>query len=252
MKKDYYIASISYGKDSLAMLIKIIELGYPLDEVIFCEVMFNDEISGIHPRQLEFINKARNILKDKYNIEVNHLKAEKPFTTQFYTQKQKGKRIGEIYGFPVLIGAWCNSRLKLDVINKYLSSLNKKYNVIRYVGIAVDESKRIKNKPNVIYPLVDLNITEQMAVEICKQNNLYSPLYNSKIHRDGCWFCNKQPLNSLRDIFTNYPNLWNKLLELDKDSPYSFRADGKTLCNLDLRFKNEYVQFDIFDFIESE
>ena len=136
MKKDYYVASISYGKDSLAMLIKIIELGYPLDEVIFCEVMFNDEISGIHPRQLEFINNARKILKDKYNIEVHHLKAEKPFTIQFYTKKQKGKRIGEIYGFPVLIGAWCNSRLKLDVINKYLRSLNKKYNVIQYVGIA--------------------------------------------------------------------------------------------------------------------
>ena len=89
MKKDYYVASISYGKDSLAMLIKIIELGYPLDEVIFCEVMFNDEISGIHPRQLEFINNARKILKDKYNIEVHHLKAEKPFTIQFYTKKQK-------------------------------------------------------------------------------------------------------------------------------------------------------------------
>ena len=252
MKKDYYVASISYGKDSLAMLIKIIEFGLPLDEIIFCEVMFDDEISGIHPRQLEFINNARNILKDKYNIEVNHLKALKPFKEQFYTQKQKGKRIGEIYGFPVLIGAWCNSRLKLDVINKYLSSLNKKYNVIQYVGIAADEPKRIKNKPNVFYPLVDLNITEQMAVDICKQNNLYSPLYNSKIHRDGCWFCNKQSLNSLRDISTNYPNLWNKLLELDKDSPYSFRADGKTLHDLDKRFKNEYRQFDIFDFIESE
>jgi hypothetical protein len=91
-----------------------------------------------------------------------------------------------------------------------------------------------------------------MAVDICKQNNLYSPLYNSKIHRDGCWFCNKSSLNSLRDIYNNYPNLWNKLLGLDKDSPYSFRADGKTLHDLDLRFKNEYVQFDIFDFIESE
>ena len=30
-----YIASVSFGKDSLAMLLKLIENNYPLDEVIF-------------------------------------------------------------------------------------------------------------------------------------------------------------------------------------------------------------------------
>ena len=30
-----YIASCSFGKDSLAMVLKLIELKYPLDEVIF-------------------------------------------------------------------------------------------------------------------------------------------------------------------------------------------------------------------------
>ncbi len=30
-----HIASVSFGKDSLAMLILIIEKGYPLDEVVF-------------------------------------------------------------------------------------------------------------------------------------------------------------------------------------------------------------------------
>ena len=29
-----YIASVSFGKDSLAMLLKLIELNYPLDEVV--------------------------------------------------------------------------------------------------------------------------------------------------------------------------------------------------------------------------
>lgn len=249
-KKNYYVCSLSYGKDSLAMLLKIIELGLPLNEVIFCEVMFDKNISGIHPRQLEFINNARTILKNKYNIEVNHLKAIKSFKEQFYTKKEKGKRIGQIYGFPVLIGAWCNGRLKLDVIHKHLSKLNKKYNVIQYVGIAFDEPKRIKDKENVIYPLVDLGITEEMAKEICINNNLYSPLYNSKIHRDGCWFCNKSSLNELRDIYWNYPEYWKLLLELDNDSPYSFRANGETLHDLDKRFKDEYIQLNLFDIME--
>lgn len=30
-----YVASVSFGKDSLAMLLKLIEFKYPLDEVVF-------------------------------------------------------------------------------------------------------------------------------------------------------------------------------------------------------------------------
>lgn len=251
-KKNYYVASLSYGKDSLAMLIKIKELGLPLDEVIFCEIMFDNEISGIHPRQLEFITKARKILKERFDIDVNHLKAIKSYKEQFYTKKEKGKRIGQIYGFPVLIGAWCNGRLKLQVIAKHLNQLKKQYNVIQYIGIAVDEEERIKAKDNVIYPLVDLGITEEMAKNICIDNNLYSPLYNDEIHRDGCWFCNKASIKDLMDVYKNYPDYWKLLLELDNDSPYSFRANGETVHDLDERFKKETSQMTIFDFLEVE
>ena len=251
-KKNYYVASLSYGKDSIAMLIKIKELGLPLDEVIFCEIMFDDKISGIHPRQLEFITKARKILKERFDIDVNHLKAIKSYKEQFYTKKEKGKRVGEIYGFPLLIGAWCNSRLKLQVIAKHLVALKKQYNVIQYIGIASDEEDRIKAKENVIYPLVDLGITEEMAKNICIDNNLYSPLYTSDIHRDGCWFCNKASIKSLMDVYKNYPDYWNLLLELDNDSPYAFRANGETVHDLDERFKKETSQMTIFDFLEVE
>lgn len=53
-----YIASISFGKDSLAMLIKIKELNLPLDEVIYCDIRFDDNISGEMPKMAEFIPKA--------------------------------------------------------------------------------------------------------------------------------------------------------------------------------------------------
>jgi len=249
LKKDYYVASLSYGKDSLAMLIKIKELGLPLDEVIFCEIMFDDKISGIHPKQLEFINEARKILKERFDIDVIHLKAIKSYKEQFYTKKEKGKRVGQIYGFPVLIGAWCNGRLKLQVIAKHFVALKKQYNVIQYIGIASDEEERIKQKDNVIYPLVDLGITEDMAKDICINNNLYSPLYNDDIHRDGCWFCNKASIKSLMDVYKNYPDYWKLLLELDRDSPYTFRANGETVHDLDKRLKKETSQTTIFDFM---
>lgn len=36
-----YIANCSFGKDSLAQIIKIKELGLPLDEVIYCDIRFS-------------------------------------------------------------------------------------------------------------------------------------------------------------------------------------------------------------------
>lgn len=53
-----YIASCSFGKDSIAMLIKIKELGMPLDEVIYCDIKFNDKISGEMPLMAEWIPTA--------------------------------------------------------------------------------------------------------------------------------------------------------------------------------------------------
>ena len=126
--------------------------------------------------------------------------------------------------------------------NKYLSD-------IEYIFFARDEEERIKQKDNVIYPLVDLGITEDMAKDICINNNLYSPLYNDDIHRDGCWFCNKASIKSLMDVYKNYPDYWKLLLELDRDSPYTFRANGETVHDLDKRFKKETAQTTIFDFM---
>ena len=84
-----YIASISFGKDSLAMLIKIKELNLPLDEVFYVDIRFDKEAySGEMPLMKEFIPKAKKILKEKYNIEVKDVKSKITFKDQFYTIKQ--------------------------------------------------------------------------------------------------------------------------------------------------------------------
>ena len=37
MGKDYHVVSFSGGKDSTAMLLRMLELGMPVDEIIFCD-----------------------------------------------------------------------------------------------------------------------------------------------------------------------------------------------------------------------
>lgn len=231
-----YVASCSFGKDSLAMLIKIKELGLPLDEVIYVDIRFDDEkYSGEMPKQREFIPKAEKILKERYNIDVTEVRGNTTFVKQFYTIKQKGNHIGDNYGFPYVIDAWCNARLKLKPIYNYL----KKYgdDLIQYIGIAYDEPKRYErlNHEKEIAPLYDLKITEQEAMEICRQNDLLSPVYDDSF-RCGCWFCVKQNLKQLEKLYRNYPELWNKLKELQKDSFNTFKPNY-SIDDLEIKFK---------------
>ena len=58
-----YIAFLSFGKDSIAQLIKIKELGLPLDEVVYVDIRYTPEISGEHPIMAEWIPTAEEIAR---------------------------------------------------------------------------------------------------------------------------------------------------------------------------------------------
>lgn len=231
-----YVASLSFGKDSMAMLIKIKELGLPLDEVIYVDIMFDDDTSGETPEMASFITKAEKILKEKFNVEVTHLRGV-TFKEQFYKIKQRGKHIGDNYGFPYTIGAWCNDRLKMQPIKEYMR--RQKEQIIQYVGIAYDEPERYErlNHETHIAPLYDLKITEKEAMEICEKYDLLSPIYKTSF-RGGCWFCPKQRLSQLKWLYQEHNDLWNTLRNMEKDSFNTFKPNT-TLKDLEERFKNE-------------
>lgn len=72
-----HILSLSYGKDSLACLGAIKELGLPLDRIIHAEVWATDTIPADLPPMVEFKKKADKIIKERYGIEVEHICALK-------------------------------------------------------------------------------------------------------------------------------------------------------------------------------
>ena len=231
-----YVASLSFGKDSMAMLIKIKELGLPLDEVIYVDIMFDDDTSGETPEMASFITKAEKILKEKFNIEVTHLRGV-TFKEQFYKVKQRGNHIGDNYGFPYTIGSWCNDRLKMQPIKEYMRK--QKDQIIQYVGIAYDEPERYErlNHETHITPLYDLKITEAEAMEICEKYDLLSPIYKTSF-RGGCWFCPKQRLSQLKWLYQEHNDLWNILRDMEKDSFNTFKPNT-TLKDLEERFEND-------------
>lgn len=226
-----YVLSLSFGKDSMALLLEVIKRKLPLDYVIYCDVMFDPETSGENPVMAEWIPKAEKILKEKFGIEVIHISAPKSFKEQFYSVKKRGNHTGEIYGYPYIIGSWCNQHLKLRPIDKFVRKVMKSCNqLVQYIGIAQDEPVRIaklKNKETEdmkYITLADFDIKEEDAIAICKEHDLLSPKYDTSF-RGGCWFCPKQSMHDLYCLWKNYPHYYQQLQDMEKDSRVPFRND---------------------------
>lgn len=161
-----HILNLSYGKDSIACLEAIHQLGYPLDRIIHAEVWATDTIPTDLPPMIEFKARADEIIKQRYGLTVEHVTAtnregEKlSYEKQFFTMRHN-KRIGKdcIYGFPMLRGVWCNSKLKcqpLESVSKEhirddVSNSSREQrvnvNIVQYLGIAADEPERKSGIP---------------------------------------------------------------------------------------------------------
>lgn len=231
-----YIASFSGGKDSVAMVLKIIEEGLPLDRIAFIDT------------GLDF-GEQRNIIKIcerkfkelKPELKFDYIRPEKTFKEYFYTKKKGGKNEGQIYGWPYTIGfnSWCNDRLKIRPFRRYMKQFKDEEKII-YLGIAADEPKRLKKlQPNRRAPLAtEWNMIEEDCLNYIKEKKFWNPMY-WRFERLGCYLCPKQSLDSLRSLRRHYPNLWDEMLRMDKDSPIPFKADGTTLIQLENKFKYE-------------
>ena len=53
-----HILSCSFGEDSIATALLALQHGEPLDELVYCEVMFSEEISGELPEHNRFIHET--------------------------------------------------------------------------------------------------------------------------------------------------------------------------------------------------
>lgn len=210
-----YIASCSFGKDSIAQIILAYENKEPLDIVLYCEVMFDNEnnISGELPEHREFIyNIAIPRIKKEFGYKVVVVKSEKDFVKEFHTTIKKGKNKGKIRAFPIGWKCQINRDCKVTPIHRYYKQLKEP--ITTYIGIAKDEPKRLERlKANEISLLDKYNFTEAMAYELCKKYNLLSPIYNIS-KRNGCWFCPNQRKCEIKHLYEKHPELFNKLVSM--------------------------------------
>lgn len=204
-----YIASISFGKDSLAMLLLLIKNKYNIDEVIFYDTGM--EFQAIYDTR----DKVRKLL-EKLGIKYTELKPEIPFIDKMLNIEVH-KRDGSIqFGYGL-----CGGRCRWGTTEKYLKEqYGQDYK--EFLGIACDETVRIEKERNghKLLPLLDWKMTEQDCLEYCYNSGFYWEengvrLYDA-LDRVSCWCCGNKNKKELENMRVYLPQYYLKYIDILK------------------------------------
>lgn len=238
------IVSFSGGKDSTAMLLMLLEKGYPVDEIRAFDSGWEFPQMYDHWRQVEEYTGRK--------ITIVHPK--KSFTHWLLHQRviaRKGESKGEVHrignGWPSPMRRWCTGR-KVDALYR------DRRDCTWYVGIAFDERDRAsksmtdRRSEKRVYPLIDWGITEADALEYCYGKGFtWGGLYDHFL-RVSCFCCPLQGIGELRKLRKYYPDLWAQMLEWDRAIPVNRGFRGyETVQDLEERFAWEDRQIDLFE-----
>lgn len=114
-----YIASVSFGKDSLAMLLRLIEENRPLDEVIFYDTGM--EFKAIY----RIRDKIKKLLEER-NIKFVELKPSYDFEYKMFEKpvKHRNGTIGNGYSWCGGVCRWGTTD-KLKAIKKHTDTYSE-------------------------------------------------------------------------------------------------------------------------------
>lgn len=232
MSETKYVASVSFGKDSLAMLLLILEKGLPLHEVVFYDTgMEFQAIYSIRDRILPIL--------EEHGVKYTELHPPRPFLFDML-ERPKTKRTGE----KVRGDSWCGGAcrwgtwLKQKALNSYIGDNPT------YIGLASDEIRRLqKLEPHKMSPLADWGITEADALRLCYEEGYFWEENGVRLYdildRVSCWCCANKNLKELRNIYTHLPEYWNRLKEIQARTDRPMKGEGKSVFDLEERFRKE-------------
>lgn len=219
------------------MVLRMIELGEPLDEVIFCDTTME------FPAMLRHVEKVKAVVESA-GIKFTKLRDDLSFEEWLleYTPERKNPALEGLRGksWPGPMTRWCTQRLKERVVKRYLKTIRDRYNPVQLLGIAADEQHRLDRKQqqgeDKRFPLVEWDWTEADAMAYCRAKGYdWEGLYDL-FDRVSCWCCPLQPLTEVRKLWKHFPDLWQKLSELDAQTWRDFMPRGWSVERLERRF----------------
>jgi len=249
------VVSFSGGKDSTAMVHRMLSWGFPIDALIFFDTGWEfPEMYG-----------HLALMMQKTGLKITVLHPRRSFSESL-----------KKYRWPDSQRRWCTAE-KRDAITKWINqNFDKKEDyIIHCIGFASDEAHRTDTKEQlkkgqVLYPLLndfcwdpavskymvdpDEAMTENDALQYCYDlGYTWGGLYDH-FSRVSCFCCPLKRKSDLRTLKEYYPDLWARALNMERSIPESewyVTFKGKeSLCQIDDRLST--VGANIGDVVETE
>lgn len=233
----WHIASVSFGKDSLAMLIGLIERRLPLDEVLFYDTgMEFDAIYRMRDQILPLLRRE--------GILYTELRPRREFLYMMLEKPVNGKN-GIHYGY-----SWCGGPCRWGTSEKTKASdiYAEARGATVYVGIAADERRRLVkgHKKYKRFPLAEWGVDEAQALACCYQHGFYWQEDGIRLYdilsRVSCWCCANKNLTELENIYHYLPRYWQGLRYLQERTHRPMKGPGKSVFELERRFMEKSIK----------
>lgn len=254
------VVQFSGGKDSTAMIHRIIAWGFPIDALLFFDTGWEFPAMYDHLKLVE----------QKTGLIITTLHPRHPFS-----------ELIKKYRWPDARRRWCTAE-KRDAGTKWINqNYNKKTDyVVQCLGFALDELDRTDTKEQikkglVMYPLINdfcMNpeaarhmiaglrnlddptdgltpLSETDALQYCYSlGYTWDGLYDN-FDRVSCYCCPLKRKRDLRVLREQYPELWEAALNMERTIPKSenyvtFRGN-ESLCEIDSRLSKTGEQLGI-------
>jgi len=240
------VASFSGGKDSTAMLLRWIEEGHPIDEVVMFDTGWEFPVMVDHVKKVqEYIGTPITILHPCRSFE--HWMIDREIKSR-YDRPETGIKKGEVHrignGWPSPMRRWC-TREKVRCIDRHCGD------AVRLIGFAADEAHRTERKEQkqkqkqkkypIQYPLIEWGMNEAECLSYCTDRGFdWGGLYKH-FRRVSCFCCPLQRLGELRTLRRHFPDLWKQMLSWEDRMGSHNRGfkDYTSVRDLDARFFRE-------------
>jgi hypothetical protein len=199
------VVSLSGGRTS-AYLAHLMKDRDPETEFIFMDT------GAEHPKTYEFI---RNIIKH-WKIKLTCLRVipnpemNKPSTYEILSASQIGpdlepwKRMLKKYGHPYVGGAFCTDRMKTVPFIKYCDERFGRGNYTTWLGMRIDEPKRITPKPGIRYLAEISDFEKQDVIDWWRDQPFDLEIQE---HLGNCVFCIKKSIQKVALAAKDEPEL---------------------------------------------
>jgi PP-loop superfamily ATP-utilizing enzyme len=217
-KKDAVVFNYGGGRQTVAMCIMIAKGVLPKPDIIVIA-----DTGRENPSTWEYLETHMRPLMREHGLEI-HIASHELSKVDLHD------RLGNLQ-LPVFTKTgkmkhFCSTEWKKRVVRRYLRQQGIAGGT-QWLGLAFDEKKRwtrVHNRVDkgyrILCPLVDLMINTQACLEIIKAANLPIP------HHSSCFMCPNKRNAEWRHIKDNYPEEWQKAIEIDREIRLMDRENG--------------------------